>query len=83
MLQLVVRMLLTQLSRSDSMVGERLHGTDGIRGKISTCEQGKNPIENLIFQREFSPELAHIIGLATGYAIFQQFSNKFFKIFPS
>ncbi len=75
MLQLVVRMLLTQLSRSDSMVGERLHGTDGIRGKISTCEQGKNPIENLIFQREFSPELAHIIGLATGYAIFQQFSN--------
>ena len=32
------------------MVGERLHGTDGIRGEISEDVDGENPIENLIFQ---------------------------------
>ncbi len=51
------------------MVGERLHGTDGIRGKISQNLDGKNPIEKLILQREFSPSLAYLIGLASGAVI--------------
>ena len=51
------------------MVGERLHGTDGIRGKVSEDINGENPIEKLIFQREFTPALSHIIGLSSGVAI--------------
>ncbi|MDP7659550.1 MAG: hypothetical protein QGF77_06345, partial [Candidatus Thalassarchaeaceae archaeon] len=51
------------------MVGERLHGTDGIRGKVSQCLDAENPIEKLILQREFSPSLAHLIGLASGTVI--------------
>ena len=51
------------------MVGERLHGTDGIRGKVSEDISGENPIEKLIFQREFTPALSHIIGLSSGVAI--------------
>ena len=51
------------------MVGERLHGTDGIRGKVSQCFDAENPIEKLILQREFSPSLAHLIGLASGTVI--------------
>ena len=51
------------------MVGERLHGTDGIRGKIGKCLDSENPIEKLILQREFSPALAHIIGYSSGSVI--------------
>ena len=51
------------------MVGERLHGTDGIRGKVSEDIGDENPIEKLIFQREFSPALSYIIGLSSGVAI--------------
>ena len=57
------------------MVGERLHGTDGIRGKVSEDIDDENPIEKLIFQREFSPNLSYIIGLSSGVAISEQSDN--------
>ena len=54
------------------MAGERLHGTDGIRGLVGTCGASENPIEKLIFQREVSPELFAIIGEATGIVLRKQ-----------
>lgn len=51
------------------MIGQRLHGTDGIRGLISHCNESENPIEKLILQREISPSLMRVIGFATGSVI--------------
>lgn len=51
------------------MIGQRLHGTDGIRGLISDCSESENPIEKLILQREISPSLMQVIGFATGSVI--------------
>ena len=48
------------------MAVQRLHGTDGIRGIIATCDPDENPIEKLILQREISPSLMRLIGSATG-----------------
>jgi phosphoglucosamine mutase len=54
------------------MAGERLHGTDGIRGRIGSCGKAESPIEKLIFQREVSPELFAVIGEATGIVLRRQ-----------
>jgi len=54
------------------MIGQRLHGTDGIRGIISECNDSENPIEKLILQREISPSLMRVIGFATGSVIIEQ-----------
>lgn len=54
------------------MIGQRLHGTDGIRGLISSCDESENPIEKLILQREISPYLMRVIGFATGSVIIEQ-----------
>ena len=54
------------------MIGQRLHGTDGIRGLISDCGESENPIEKLILQREISPYLMRVIGFATGSVIIEQ-----------
>ncbi len=54
------------------MIGQRLHGTDGIRGLISACKESENPIEKLILQREISPNLMRVIGFATGSVIIEQ-----------
>nr|AIF00920.1 phosphoglucosamine mutase (glmM) [uncultured marine group II/III euryarchaeote KM3_13_G01] len=54
------------------MAGERLHGTDGIRGKIGSCGAGESPIGKLIFQREISAELFALVGQATGSVLVEQ-----------
>ena len=54
------------------MIGQRLHGTDGIRGLITEDSDSENPIEKLILQREISPSLMQIIGFATGSVIIEQ-----------
>jgi len=58
------------------MAGERLHGTDGIRGRIGSCESDESPIEKLISQREISPDLFALIGQATGIVIVDQVGGK-------
>ncbi len=57
------------------LAGERLHGTDGIRGLVSKSQVPNNPIEKLILQREISPSLMQVIGLATGTVIISQKSK--------
>lgn len=47
----------------------RLHGTDGIRGKVVDSVDSENPIENLILQRELSASTMRIAGKATGLVI--------------
>ena len=42
------------------MVGERLHGTDGIRGEISEDVDGENPIE------KFDPGFDVLLLIETG-----------------
>jgi len=47
----------------------RLHGTDGIRGKVVDSVDSENPIENLILQRELSASAMRIAGKATGLVL--------------
>ena len=47
----------------------RLHGTDGIRGKVVDSIHSENPIENLILQRELSASVMRIAGKATGLVL--------------
>ncbi len=49
-----------------AMSAFRLHGTDGIRGRVSHCESGESPIEKLKMQGEISPSLFALFGEAVG-----------------
>ena len=53
----------------------RLHGTDGIRGKVVDSDGSENPIENLIFQRELSASAMRIAGNATGVILCKHVAN--------
>ncbi len=53
----------------------RLHGTDGIRGKVVDSIDSENPIENLILQRELSASAMRIAGNATGMILCEYMAN--------
>ena len=47
----------------------RLHGTDGIRGRVVDSVVSENSIENLVLQRELSASAMRIAGKATGLVL--------------